>query len=69
MTLFLKEHGYYFLEHPPYSPDIAPCDFLLKLTFSNISGMPSECQTVCIQIRSDVLDKLVNLNKQTKKIP
>ena len=30
VTLFLKEQGDYFLEHPPYSPDIAPCDFLLK---------------------------------------
>ena len=30
MTSFLKEQGDYFLEHPPYSPDIAPCDFFLS---------------------------------------
>ena len=29
MTSFLNEQGDYFLEHPPYSPYIAPCDFLL----------------------------------------
>ena len=30
MTSFLKEQGDYFLEQPPYSPDIAPFDFFLS---------------------------------------
>ena len=29
VTSFLKEQGVYVLEHPPYSPDLAPCDFFL----------------------------------------
>ena len=29
MASFFKEHGDFFLEHPPYSPDIAPFDFFL----------------------------------------
>ena len=29
MTSFLKEQGDYFLEHPPYPPDIAPVTFFM----------------------------------------
>ena len=29
VTSFLKEQGDYFLEHPTYSPDIAPVTFSL----------------------------------------
>ena len=37
-------------------------DFILKLNFfskKNLSGIPSECQTVWIQIRPDVLSGLI----------
>ena len=26
---FIKEHGMILMKHPPYSPDLAPCDFWL----------------------------------------
>ena len=49
--------------------------FFFKLTFSkkNLLGKPSECQTVWLQIRSDVLSGLIRVQtvckgyQQTKK--
>ena len=40
MTSFLKKkQGDYFLEHPPYFPDIAHCDFFLFLRLKkNLAG-------------------------------
>ena len=29
MTSFLEEEEVYVLEHPPLSPDIVPCDFVV----------------------------------------
>lgn len=39
---FLKEHGISTIEHPPYSPDLAPCDFwLFSLVKSQLDSHPN----------------------------
>ena len=47
---------------------LSPVDFFLKLTFSkkNLLGLPSECQTVWIQIRSDILSGLIRVQTVCK---
>ena len=49
---FLTEHGIKTIRHPPYSPDLAPCDFWL---FSYIKE------------RLDSHDNAISLSKQITK--
>ena len=56
---FLKESGLIVLEHPPYSPDLAPCDFKLfpMITeqlkgkhFSNEDELIEAWDTICAEV-------------------
>jgi hypothetical protein len=35
VKMFLVKHKFPMLEHPPYSPDLAPCDFFLLPKFKS----------------------------------
>ena len=35
VTEYLKDHGLESLPHPPYSPDLSPCDFCLNPVIKN----------------------------------
>ena len=54
MTSFLKEQGDYFLEHPPYFPDIAACDcFLFPRLKKNLAGRNN---TSCQKLGAAILN-------------
>ena len=41
-TEFLSSRGIQVIEHPPYSPDLAPADFFLFKTLKNdLAGVPA----------------------------
>ena len=52
VTLFLKKSGVYVLEHPPYSPDLAPlCFFLFPQIKKKLTGRNyTSCQKLGVAI-------------------
>jgi hypothetical protein len=55
---FLAKNSITEMDHPPYSPDIAPCDFWLfpKLKnalkgqkFADLSNIPMQCENVTVR--------------------
>ena len=53
---YLDENGIHLMEHPPYSPDLAPCDFwLFPKIKSKIAGRPfSRIQDLAKAVHSEM---------------
>jgi hypothetical protein len=49
---FLAKHKIPVLEHPPYSPDLAPCDFFISKDQVCIKGNPFRVRR-CSEDKSD----------------
>lgn len=52
---FLQEHGMILVKHPPYSPDLAPCDFWLFDYIKDRLGDYNDVQSL-----SKAITKIVN---------
>ena len=61
VTDYLTKMGIKTLPHPPYSPDLAPCDFWLFPTYWNYVFLITDCFFhMCLLLKSDLCVKLQN---------
>ena len=57
VTHYLSKMGIKTVRHPPYSPDIAPCDFWL---FPKLRG----CRYETIEVMKEAVTKVIDTLKQ-----
>jgi len=55
---FLKKHKITAMEHPPYSPDLAPCDFLFPKMKSALKGTRFESVDAVKAKATELMNKL-----------
>jgi hypothetical protein len=61
VKMFLAKHKMPVLEHPPYSPDIAPCDFFL---FPKIkSALKGTCFTPTDAVKAKAMEVMKRLSE------